>query len=71
VTVEVVPDPERVTDIERIVREAGLAVEELRSEQRGDRLFVTVAMSGPQRQHDRAKLELLRASGSYTLSVEE
>jgi putative Mg2+ transporter-C (MgtC) family protein len=71
VTVEVVPDPQRITDIERIVREAGLAVEELRSERRGDRLFVTVAMSGPQRQHDQAKLELLRASGSYTLSVEE
>ncbi|UCF39789.1 MAG: MgtC/SapB family protein [Gemmatimonadota bacterium] len=71
VTVEVEPRPEAVTDIERIVREAGLEVMELRSEQRGERLVVHVAMSGPARLHDEAKLRLLRASGALTISVEE
>ncbi len=71
VTVEVEPRPEAVAEIERIIRGTGLEVEEIRSEQRGDRLVVQVAMSGPTRLHDRAKLELLRASGAFTISVEE
>ncbi len=71
VTVEVEPRPEAVTNIERIVRETGLEVAELRTERRGDRLVVHVAMSGPARLHDLAKLELLRASGALTISVEE
>jgi putative Mg2+ transporter-C (MgtC) family protein len=71
VTVEVEPRPEAVTDIERIVRGAGLEVAEIRSEQRGDRMVVHVAMSGPARLHDQAKLELLRTSGALTISVEE
>ena len=71
VTVEVESRPEAVTDIERIVRETGLEVAEIRSEQRGDRLVVHVAMSGPARLHDLAKLKLLRASGALTISVEE
>jgi putative Mg2+ transporter-C (MgtC) family protein len=71
VTVEVEPRPEAVTDIERIVRETGLEVAEIRSEQRGDRMVVHVAMSGPARLHDQAKLKLLRTSGALTISVEE
>ncbi|NIM50017.1 MAG: magnesium transporter MgtC [Gemmatimonadales bacterium] len=71
VVVEVEPEPERVNQIERIVRQAGLEVEELRSEQRGNRLAVEVVMSGPARLHDRAKLGLLRASGAYMISAEE
>jgi putative Mg2+ transporter-C (MgtC) family protein len=71
VTVEVEPRAEAVSDIERIVRETGLEVAELRSEQRGERLVVHVAMSGPARLHDRAKLKLLRAAGALTVSVEE
>jgi hypothetical protein len=69
--VEVEPRPEAVTDIERIVRETGLEVAEIRSEQRGDRMVVHVAMSGPARLHDQAKLKLLRTSGALTISVEE
>jgi putative Mg2+ transporter-C (MgtC) family protein len=71
VTVEVEARPEAVTDIERIVRETGLEVAELRSEQRGERLVVHVAMSGPARLHDEAKLKLLRTVGAFTISVEE
>ena len=71
VTVEVESDPERVTSIERIVRDAGLDIQELRAEQRDDRVVIHISMTGPHRLHDQAKLELLRASGMYTLSVEE
>lgn len=71
VSVEVEPRPEAVTDIERIVRETGLEVSELRSEQRGERMVVHVAMRGPTRLHDEAKLKLLRTSGAFTISVEE
>jgi putative Mg2+ transporter-C (MgtC) family protein len=68
---EVDADPKRVADIERIVQNAGLQIEELRSETHGDRITVHVAMSGPQRLHDKAKLRLLQVSGAYKLSVEE
>ncbi len=68
---EIDDDPQRITDIERIVREVGLRVEELRSEPLGDRITVHVTMSGPQRLHDAAKLRLLQASGAYRLSIEE
>ncbi len=71
VVVEVDPDPAKLAEIEQIVRRAGLEVEEVRSEQRGDRVHVEVAMSGPARLHAQAKLELLRASGGFTVSVEE
>ncbi len=70
VSVEV-PSLEGVADVERIVREAGLQVEEIRSEQREGRMLVEVSMRGPQRLHDQAKLQLLRTSGAYTVSSEE
>lgn len=69
--VEVQATPEAVGEVERVVRDAGLEIDELRSTQRDDRLEVEVIMRGPARLHDRAKLGLLRASGAYTLSVEE
>lgn len=68
---EVDADPQRVSDIERLVQDAGLRIEELRSETHGDRIVVHLAMSGPQRLHDKAKLQLLQASGAYKLSIEE
>ena len=71
VTVEVEPGPDAMTDIERIVHETGLEVAEIRSELREDRLVVHVAMSGPARLHDQAKLKLLQLAGALTMSVEE
>lgn len=71
VVVEVDRHPDRVAEIERIVRGAGLEVEELRSAEHDDRLTVEIVMRGPARQHDQAKLGLLRASGAVRLTVEE
>jgi putative Mg2+ transporter-C (MgtC) family protein len=71
VTLEVEANPERVGEIERVVREAGLEIEEIRSEEQGARMVVHVSMSGPKRLHDKAKLGLLRVSGAFTLSAEE
>jgi putative Mg2+ transporter-C (MgtC) family protein len=71
VTLEVDPTPEALADIERVVREAGLEVEELRSERQEDRLIVQISMSGPARLHDAVRLKLLRTSGAYTLSLDE
>lgn len=71
VVIEVPAEPGQVQEIERVVREAGLEIEALRSKQVDDRLEIEVTMRGPARAHDNAKLELLRASGHYSISVEE
>lgn len=71
ITVETEPDPRRVEEVERIVRAAGLAIQELRTGARGDRMLVEMTVRGPKRLHDEARLSLLRASGSFTLSIEE
>lgn len=70
-TVEVDPNPERVREVERIVRESGLEIQELHAGARGDRMVVEVAVRGPKRLHDQARLSLLRSSGAVSLSVEE
>jgi putative Mg2+ transporter-C (MgtC) family protein len=71
VTLEVEDDPERLADIERIVQEVGLSIEELRTEQREGRVLVRLALIGPKRLHEKARLDLLRAYGAYALSLEE
>ncbi len=71
VTLDVEPRPEAVSEVERIVVQAGLEVQEIRSEQHGDRMTVHISMRGPARLHDKVRLELMRASGAYTVSVEE
>ncbi len=71
VTVDVEPRPEAISEIERIVVQAGLEIQELRSEQHGDRMTVHVSMRGPSRLHDKVRLELMRPSGAYTVYVEE
>lgn len=70
-SVAVPPDRDRTEDIEQVVRAAGLEVEEVRREARGDQVVVHLAVRGPKRLHDEARLALLRSSGAYTLSVEE
>jgi putative Mg2+ transporter-C (MgtC) family protein len=69
--VEVDAVPGRAEDVERIVREAGLEIEGIHAEPRGGRLVLELEARGPQHQQDQAKLSLLRASGAYTLSVDE
>ncbi|HEY2825788.1 MAG TPA: MgtC/SapB family protein [Gemmatimonadales bacterium] len=61
---------DRVADVERLVREAGLSVDEIRSQVRDGHVVVEVMMRGPARLHDKAKLTLLRSSGAYKISIE-
>lgn len=69
--VEVEPEPGRVEEIERIVRTAGVEIQRVEREARGDHMVVQLVVRGPKRLHDQARLSLLRASGAYTLTVEE
>jgi putative Mg2+ transporter-C (MgtC) family protein len=69
--VESDPDPKHLEEIERIVRSAGVDVQEIHQVARGDRAVVELVLRGPKRQHDQARLGLLRASAAYTLTVEE
>jgi putative Mg2+ transporter-C (MgtC) family protein len=71
VTVSVEADPRRVEEVEQLCRQAGVAVEDLHSEMVGDKIVVAVTLRGPKHAQDKAKLSLLRASGAYTISVEE
>lgn len=71
VTLEVDLAPERVAEIEAVVREIGLEVRELHSETRDDRRVITLEMEGPAPLHDQVKLRLLRKSGAFTVAVEE
>lgn len=71
VAVEVEAGPHKIAEIERIIRDAGLEIEEIRSEEQEGYMLVHVAMSGPQRHHDKARLGLLRASRAIKQPVEE
>lgn len=69
--VETDPDPRMVEEVERVLRESGLEVQEIRAGARADRMLVHARVRGPRRLHDEARLALLRTSGAHTLSVEE
>jgi putative Mg2+ transporter-C (MgtC) family protein len=71
ISVSVEADPRRVDEVEALVRQAGVEITDLQSELQGDKIVVGVTLRGPKHAQDRAKLSLLRASGAYTLSVEE
>ncbi len=69
--VEVARDPKRLEAIERLVREAGVEIDEVHQQVRGDHAVVELVLRGPRRTQDEARLALLRSSGAYTLTVEE
>ena len=71
VALELPQDPKRLEEIERLVREAGVEIDEVRQYSRGDHALVELVLRGPKRTQDQARLALLRASGAYTLTVEE
>jgi len=71
ISVSVEADPRRVDEVEALVRQAGVEITDLQSEMQGDKIVVGVTLRGPKHAQDQAKLSLLRASGAYTLSVEE
>lgn len=68
--VEMPQDPSRLEQIERLVREAGVEIDQVHHHARGDHAVVELVLRGPKRAHDEARLALLRSSGAYTLTVE-
>jgi putative Mg2+ transporter-C (MgtC) family protein len=70
-SVEVPPDQNRAEEIEQIVRAAGVEIQDVRREARGDQVVVHITVRGPKRLQDEARLAVLRSSGAYTLTVEE
>ena len=71
VTVEVDAGPNRVDDIQLLAQQAGVHVDDIHHEIIGDKIRVDVTLRGPQRAQDQAKLALLRATGAYTLQVQD
>lgn len=71
VVVEVERSPERVAEIERIVRGSGLELLELRTADRDQRMVVELVMRGPPQRHNEVRLGLLRISGAHSIAVEE
>jgi putative Mg2+ transporter-C (MgtC) family protein len=69
--VEVGSDPQRIDQMETVVRNAGLEIEEMHRESRGGHTVVELVLRGPKRCQDEARLALLRSSGAFTLQVEE
>lgn len=69
--VEVAPGPHAIDDLVRVVQEAGAEVDDMQSELRGDRLAIEFTLRGTKFTQDKAKLALLRATGAYTVSVDE
>lgn len=67
----VAPPDARADEIEQIVSSAGVNIQEIRREARGDHVVVHLTVTGPKRLQDEARLAVLRASGAYTLTVEE
>ncbi|HLB35394.1 MAG TPA: MgtC/SapB family protein [Gemmatimonadales bacterium] len=67
----VAPRDARAEDIEQIVRSAGVDITETQRDTRGDHLVVHLTVRGPKRLQNEARLAVLRASGSYTLTVED
>ncbi|MBI2614904.1 MAG: MgtC/SapB family protein [Gemmatimonadetes bacterium] len=70
-SIAVPPDQDRAEEIEQIVRTAGVEIQDVRREARGDHVVVHISVRGPKRLQDEARLALLRSSGAYTLTVEE
>jgi putative Mg2+ transporter-C (MgtC) family protein len=68
---EVGSDPQRIDQMETVVRNAGLEIEEMHRESRGGHTVVELVLRGPKRCQDEARLALLRSSGAFTLQVEE
>ncbi len=65
------PPDARVEDVEQVVSSAGVNIEEVHREARGDHTVVHLTVRGPKRLQDEARLAVLRSSGAYTLTVEE
>lgn len=66
-----ITDPTAVDELEQLIEQAGATIDEANTETRDDRTFLHLAIRGTKRSRDRAKLALLRVTGSYRVSVDE
>jgi putative Mg2+ transporter-C (MgtC) family protein len=71
ISVEVDLEPERVAEVEELVRMTGLEIRELHTTTQQDRRIVALEVAGPAALHEQIKERLLRTSGAFTLTVEE
>ncbi|MDH3495989.1 MAG: MgtC/SapB family protein [Gemmatimonadota bacterium] len=72
ISVEVPGGADQVSRVEEIFQACGLAVADLRVEPaREGRVVLTATVRGKPHQHDEARLELLRATRTYRLSINE
>lgn len=65
------PEAERVTEIEEMIKLAGLEIREVRSELEGDRRIVEFEMSGPERVLVEVRARLLEKASAVTVAHEE
>jgi uncharacterized membrane protein YhiD involved in acid resistance len=72
ISVEVPTGEDQVKRAEATIRECGLGILDLRAEPaREGRTLLTITVRGKTHQHDQARLALLRATGTYRLSIPE
>lgn len=71
VTLEIEPEPEQVSYLQSIVEDAGLKLNHLHTEHRGDRIVVEIGMRGPRPSHTRAREGLLRSARTLTVDDQE
>ena len=67
-SVRVKADPKNVDNIQEVMGQAGVKVEELETDVEGDVMTVNLRIQGPQHSRDRAKLEVMRATGIWSVS---
>jgi putative Mg2+ transporter-C (MgtC) family protein len=72
ISVEVPAGEDQITRVEETVRACGLEIADLHAlPAREGRTLVTLTVRGSPHQHDEARLQLLRATSSYRLSINE
>jgi hypothetical protein len=63
---------DQITRIEETVRSCGLEITDMNAlPAREGRILVTLTVRGKAHQHDEVRLQLLRATSSYRLSINE
>lgn len=71
IAIEVARDPERVKEIEDIVRSSGLRIDELHTREEPEHILMEIVARGPEQRLDKAKVRLMRAARSVRVSVED
>ena len=67
-SVQVKADPKYVDQIQEVLGQAGVQVEDLRTDVAGDQMTVNLRIRGAQHNRDKAKLSVMRATGIWSVS---